>query len=171
MRQQCEELQQRLAQHLEEIMSNQREFHRLDSFILGKDELIKEREIQMKEQMETSEQVIAQFEERVHELEQQLASLEGPRQTEEQLRPQTTETQALESRIMQDGGSDINLRWREGCKAPYRMSSHYGVAVDGSTIFFKPGGKDVYECRAGKGWSQLPNCPISNCPITTWQVN
>ena len=75
MRQQCEELQQRLAQHLEEIMSNQREFHRLDSFILGKDELIKEREIQMKEQMETSEQVIAQFEERVHELEQQLAKI------------------------------------------------------------------------------------------------
>ena len=164
LRQQCEELQQRIGQYQEEILSNQSEFHRLDAFIHGKDELIKEQEIRMKEQMDVSENVIAQFEERVHELERQLTRLEGDRQTEAQVQSQT-ENRPTESRVVEDDGSNIKLRWTEGPKAPYRMSSHYGVAIDGSAVYFKPGGREVYECRAGKFWTQLPNCPISNCPL------
>ena len=169
LRQQYQELQQRLAQDQEEISSNQQELQRLDAYIHRKDEVIKEREAQIREQMEASEQVIAQFEERVHELEHQLTSLEDHTRTQPQ--PQAhaevqVETQHhVEERDTQEEGNSVKLRWRGGQKAPYRMSSYYGVAVDGNIVFFKPGGREVYECRAGKDWSQLPNCPISNGPL------
>ena len=166
LRQQCQELQFRLAQYQEEIGSNQLELQRLDRYIVGKDEMIKERERQLREQMETSEQVIAQFEERVHELEHQLKSLQ------EHQRPQTrpqAQAQAggdqTEAGSSQEGEISVKLTWREGPKAPYRMSSYYGVAVDGNSVYFKPGGREVYECRAGKEWSQLPDCPFSHCPL------
>ena len=166
LRQQCQELQFRLAQYQEEISSNQLELQRLDRYIVGKDEMIKERERQLKEQMETSEQVISQFEERVHELEHQLTSLQDhqrPR-TRQQAQTQAGGDQN-EAGSSQEGEISIKLTWREGPKAPYRMSSYYGVAVDGNSVYFKPGGREVYECRAGKDWSQLPDCPFSHCPL------
>ena len=166
LRQQCQELQFRLAQYQEEISSNQLELQRLDRYIIGKDEMIRERERQLKEQRETSEQVIAQFEERVHELEHQLKSLQDyqrPR-TKPQGQAQAGGDQN-EAGSSQGGEIDIKLAWREASKAPYRMSSYYGVAVDGNSVYFKPGGREVYECRAGKDWSQLPDCPFSHGPL------
>ena len=167
LRQQCQELQFRLTQYQEEISSNQLELQRLDRYIVGKDEKIKERERQLREQMETSEQVIAQFEERVHELEHQLKSLQDHQraQNRPQAQAQASGDQNEARSQSQDGGSNIKLTWREGPKAPYRMSSYYGVAVDGNSVYFKPGGREVYECRAGKDWSQLPDCPFSHCPL------
>lgn len=167
LKQECRELEQRVAQCLEEISSNQREFHRLDAFIYGKDETIKEREIQIKDQMETSEHVIAQFEERIQELERQLALARlGHRRQERREEQPVTETQtARETTVVQNTSSGVKLQWRAGQKAPYRMSSYYGVAVDGNSTYFKPGGREVYACKDGKVWSQLPNCPIFNCPL------
>ena len=168
LRQQCQELQFRSAQYQEEIGSNQLELQRLDTYIIGKDEMIKERERQLKEQMETSEQVISQFEERVHELEHQLKSLQDHQRplARPQGRAQADSDQQNEAGSSQEAEViNIKLTWREGPKAPYRMSSYYGVAVDGNSVYFKPGGREVYECRAGKDWSQLPDCPFSHCPL------
>ena len=168
LQQQCQELQFRLTQYQEEISSNQLELQRLDRYIVGKDEAIKERERQLREQMEVSEQVIGQFEERVHELEHQLKSLQDHQRPRTQPQGQAqvrAEGDQAEARSSQDGESSIKLTWREGPKAPYRMSSFYGVVVDGNSVYFKPGGREVYECRAGKDWSQLPDCPYSHCPL------
>ena len=167
LRQDCQELQHKLTQHQEELTFNQREFHKLDTFIYRKDELIKERETQIRDQMESSEHVIGQFEERVHELEQQLTRLrvQGQQEGETEVQPQTEAERTDVATVEQGDGSDTKLRWREGQKAPYRMSSYCGVVVDGNTIYFRPGGRDIYECRAGKDWSQLRTCPISNCPL------
>ena len=161
-RQQCQELQFRLAQYQEEISSNQLELQRLDRYIVGKDQTIKERERQLKEQMETSEQVIAQFEERVHELEHQLKSLQDHQNT-----PQAGVQPLAEAEAgMSQDENNIKLIWREGSKAPYRMSSHYGVAVDGNSVYFKPGGREVYEYRVGKEWYlHIPDCPFSHGPL------
>ena len=167
LRQQCQDLQFRLTQYQEEIGSNQLELQRLDRYIAGKDERIKERERQLREQMETSEQVIAQFEERVHELEHQLKSLQDHHQRpRDRTRPQGQQTQTGgDQNEASSSQVSIKLTWREGPKAPYRMSSYYGIAVDGNSVYFKPDGREVYECRAGKDWSQLPDCPFSHCPL------
>ena len=163
----CEWIQHRLTQYEEEITSNQLELKRLDAFVQQKDDLINERDSQLREQVETSENVIAQFEERIHELEQQLVSLEEYQLSERERHVKTRTSMDGEHTTagIAQGDTDLKLRWREGPKAPYRMSSFHSAAVEGNTIFIKLGGKEVYECRGGREWSQLPNCPVSNCPL------
>ena len=78
---------------------------------------MEERERQLRhvsQQLETSEEVIAQFERRIAELEQQMCQ-----------RDQLNEL------------ASIKLRWRERKKAPSKMCGWSDAVMDGSTVYVR----------------------------------
>jgi hypothetical protein len=98
------------------------------------------------QQLEESEQVIVQFQRRIAEL--------------EQLRPATdTSSSSKEQR------TSIKLTWREGEKAPRKMSGSYNAAIDGSTLYIAVYARQEF-CYtfSNSSWSQLPDRPTINCP-------
>ena len=99
----------------------------------------KERQLgHVNQQLEASEQVVAQFERRIDELEQQIS------QREQQ------------------------LRWRKGKRAPCGMFRWYDAVVIGNTVYVKTGfSMKIYSYYAITDcWSQLPNCVYENGSIT-----
>ena len=97
------------------------------------------------QQLEESEQVNAQFQRRIAEL--------------EQLRPGTdTSSSSKEQR------ASIKLIWNEGEIAPLTMSSSHCAAVDGSTLYARALNQIYSYTINTSSWSQLPDCPTSYCP-------
>ena len=87
----------------------------------------KERQLgRLNQQLEASEQVVAQFERRIAELEQQLS------QREQRKIKATNGEKELTS---------FKLRWREGKRAPCRMIRYCDVVVDGNIVFVRNEGK------------------------------
>ena len=115
---------------------------------------LQEREKQLtrvNQQLEASEQVVAQFERQIAKLEQQL-------------RQQKTKASSRGKEL-----TSINLRWREGKRAPRRMNRWCdAVHVDGSTVYIRYGGSLViysYDVTTDS-WSQLPDCLHGSGSIT-----
>ena len=99
----------------------------------------------VKQQMEESEQVIAQFQRRIAEL--------------EQLRPATdTSSGSKEQR------TSIKLTWREGEKAPCEMIKSYCAVVDDSTMYVRVVHRTFNYTVSTSTWSQLPDSPTTHCP-------
>jgi hypothetical protein len=99
------------------------------------------------QQLEESERVNAQFQKQIAEL--------------EQLRPATDISSSSKEQR-----TSINLTWREGGKAPCKMSGSHRAAVDGSTLYVV-----LVDCQtfcytvSTSSWSRLPNTPTSSCPL------
>ena len=155
-----------------------------DEQLAGKDHQLQQKEAaiatrqqeiqQLRQQLQSSEQVTAEFQRnlmerektiqdqqrQIRELQQQLRGRGGQRREEEEA-----------SGAAASGGS-IELRWRDGGRAPREM---YGeaAAVNGSVAYFLPGDLEEhtvlkYDC-AKKNWSELPRCP--NCDFSLAVVN
>ncbi len=99
------------------------------------------------QQLEDSGQVIAQFQGRIAEL--------------EQLRPATDTSSSSE---VQRTSIKLKLTWREGEKAPCKMSGSYHAAVDGNTLYVVQLHQDFCYTISTSSWSRLPNSPTYNCP-------
>ena len=105
------------------------------------------------QQLEETEQVNAQFQIRIAEL--------------EQLRP-ATDTMP-KSKEQNSSRISIKLTWREGEKAPRRMggtlSINAATAVDGR-ILYVAASHQVYAHNIDtSSWSQLPDSPTNSCPL------
>jgi hypothetical protein len=99
----------------------------------------------VKQQLEESERVNAQFQRRIAEL--------------EQLRPAiVTSSSSNEQR------TSIKLTWREGERAPHAMSGSYNAAVDGSTLYVMFLHQTFCYTISTSSWSQLPDRPTVSCP-------
>ena len=129
-------------------------------------QVVKEREKQLgcvRQQLEVSEQVIAQFERRITELELQLS--------QEELKPvqsQAAVTRRREPAKEKQGVLATKLRWGEGVRAPSWIVRWSDAVVDGNTVYIRGGDTQViyaYDTASG-AWSQLPYCMNDNCSIT-----
>ena len=90
--------------------------------------------------------MVAQFERRIAELEQQLSQ---------------REQQKTKASSRGKDQTSFKLRWREGKRAPYKTSRWYDAVVDGNTVYIKdqPGTQKIYSFNVtGDSWSQLPDC-------------
>jgi hypothetical protein len=105
------------------------------------------------QQLETSELVVAQFERRIAELEQQ------PRQREQQKTKASSRGKELIS---------FKLRWREGKRAPCGMYRGCDTVVDGNTVYvMKNTTLNIYSYDVtSDSWSQLPDCVTKDSSIT-----
>lgn len=68
-----------------------------------------------------------------------------------------------------DGKDSIKLKWREGKKAPCKISNSYvglmAAAVDGDTVYVMENAK-IYAYNASiNAWSQLPNSKFEGCAL------
>ena len=133
-----------------QVREKEREIIRLER---EKNRLIEEKERQLRrvnQQLEESEQVIAQFERRIAEL--------------EQLRPTTN----LISRSKGESSSSrasIKMTWKEGRKAPCKMSSIYNSVADDTAMYVRTRNQEVYAyLTSTSSWSQLPDNPTHSCP-------
>ena len=141
----------------------------LQQELTTKDEQLAGKDLQLQQKEEAHQEEIQQFrqqlEKAVVELQKRLLKREGQkRQLQQQPRPrggqQHKEVEA--SGAAASGSSSIELKWRDGGRAPSRL---YGevAAMDGSVAYFRPG--DVYsKCvfaynSATNKWSELPKCP------------
>ena len=103
------------------------------------------------QQLEESEQVNAQFQIRIAELEQLRLATDTTSKSKEQ----------NSNRIR------IKLTWREGEKAPYKMGADFSTnaAVDGK-ILYVTASHQVYAHTIGtSSWSRLPDSPTNSCPL------
>ena len=82
----------------------------------------------------------------------------------EQLRPATDVT-PRSKRQSSSSRARINMSWREGRKAPYRMSSYYNAVADGTAVYVRLANQKVYAfATSTSSWSQLPDSPTIDCP-------
>ena len=85
-----------------------------------------ERELRhMNERLETTEQLIADFERRINELESQCNQ------------GRLSHPTSPESSIQEIDGNSIKLQWREEERAPYKMSSYCCAAVDSGAVYVR----------------------------------
>ena len=106
---------------------------------------LQERERQLgcvNQQLEASEQLVAQFKRRTAELEQQLS------QREQQNSKASSRGKELTS---------FKLRWREGKRAPHRMSRWHDAVVDRDTLYARFEGSVIWSYDVtNDSWSRLP---------------
>ena len=96
--------------------------------------------------------MIVQFERRITELGQQ--------------GPTTNVTCRNKDESSSRGKARIKMTWREGRKAPCRMSSSYDAVSDDTVMYVITGGKKIYAyLTSTSSWSQLPDRPTYSCPI------
>ena len=150
-----------------------------DEQLAGKGHQLQQKEVahqqeiqQLRQQLQSSEQVAAEFQRnlldrekmnrdlqrQVLELQQQLRRRGGPRREEGEA-----------SGAAASGGS-IKLMWRDGGRAPCKMYGEVSV-VDGSVAYFQPvGSKSVFAYNSTNNkWSELPEC--SNSYVSLAVVN
>ena len=136
-----------IAAGQQEIREQRDEIGRLER---EENRVIEEKERQLdrvNQQLEECEQVIAQFQRRIAEL--------------EQLRPVTDVTPR--SKKQSSSRARIKMTWREGRKAPCKMSSYSNGVADGTALYVCDLNK-VYAFTTSTSWSQLPDSLTSNCP-------
>ena len=133
--------------------AKEREISRLER---EKNQLIKEKERQLRQlsrvnhQLEESEKVIDQLQRQIAEL--------------EQLRPTTDSTSSSEDESS-SSRARIKMTWREGRKAPCKMSSPYNAVADDNVMYVRTSNQEVYAyLTSTSSWSQLPDSPNRNCP-------
>ena len=145
----------RLEERDEEIQQLRQQLRNQDS---EKYEIIQERERQigqLNQQLEMSKKMIALFDRRVTDLEQQLSQ-------RSQLRQEASRTEIRDI---------IRLKWREEERSPYFMSRRNSgdAVVDGSIVYMIwSQSSDSTICTyqtTNNTWSTLPRCPVYECPI------
>ena len=125
----------------EHTSSKDKEVQQLRQLQQENDEALKkkahERELQLgrlNQQLEKSEQLVAQLKRKVAELEQQLREKQHP--------------------------ISFKLKWRKGKKAPCATERWYDAVVDGNIVYIRK--EELVEIYSydisSESWSQLPNC-------------
>ena len=157
-----------LQQKEASISAGQQEIQQLKQQLQSSEKNIQDQQRQLQEiqqlrqQLQSSEQVTAEFqqylldkemtirdqERQIHELQQQVKQRGSQRREE------------VEADGAAASGGSIELRWKNGRRAPRKM---YGevAAVEGSVAYFRPVGSNIvvaYNSTDNK-WSELPECP------------
>ena len=115
---------------------------------------------QLTQLLQSSEQLTAEFQQNL--LEREKTIRDQQRQIQE-LQHQGRDGQRREEMDASGAAASvgsINLRWRDGGRAPHKVQGQVTV-VDGSMAYFRPGGTNsvfAYNFTTKK-WSQLPECP------------
>ena len=108
------------------------------------------------QQLETSEQIIFQFEARTAELEYQLSQLK-----QQTIKPSRKIQKEQASTIFKES-------WREGNRrTPCKMYRDCDAVVEGNTVYVRNGDTvNVYSYDAtSESWSQLPDCVREGCSM------
>ena len=139
-----EEKERELGQTRDEYQQLERE----------KNEIIEEKEREqdrVKQQLEEYEHVIAQFQERIAEL--------------EQLIPPTESDAALSGKQQSNSSSTKSkMTWKKGKEAPCVMSSSCNAVADGSALYVRTVSKLGYAFTAStSSWSSLPDSLTDCC--------
>ena len=122
---------------------------------------------QLRQQLQFSEQVAAEFQQNLLEREMMIQDLQRQvLELQQQLMQRGQRQEEGEASGVPASGGSIQLRWRDGGRAPCKM---YGVAstVDMSVAYFEPGGsKSVFAYNSTNNkWSELPKCPNSSSSL------
>ena len=164
------EKEQENRQKQEHIFALQSLLTAKDEQLAGKDHQLKQKEAamaahqqdiqQLRQQMQSSEQVAAQFQQNLHEREKMNRDLQLQQLLRQRVGKRQEEGEA--SGTAASEGS-IKLRWRDGGRAPCKMCGEVS-AVDGSVAYFRPGGyKSVFAYNSTNNkWSELPKHPNSS---------
>ena len=112
--------------------------------LTDKDEGIDQLKRQLRSLNQQLEQVTAQFQRRIVDL--------------EQLRPATDASSSS-----REQRASIELTWREGEKAPCTMSGSYRAAVDSSSLYVVLVDQTFCYTISTSSWSQLPGSPTFFC--------
>ena len=94
--------------------------------------------------------MIAHFQERIAELEQLILATDATPRSKEQ----------------SSSRASIKLTWREGKKAPCKISSSYfAVVTDEGSLYIRKWTQEVYAYSIrSSSWSQLSKSPTNDCP-------
>ena len=112
----------------------------------------------VRQQLEISECIRADFEREVHELKQQLFQ---EKQTQIKL-PEDSSNVPVEHKT----ASTIKIRWTKGRKAPCKVSAPMNAALHANTVYIKPPGKMMYAYSVNSlTWAKPSCCPTSDCPL------
>ena len=121
-----------------------------------KNRVIEEKERQLgyvNQQLEECEQVITQFQRRTAELEQLRPATDIPKDATPRSNQQSSSSRAR-----------IKMTWREGRKAPRKMSTFYNGVADGTALYVRDFNKVHAFTTSTSSWSQLPDSPNYECP-------
>ena len=149
--------QQMIREQRDEISQLEREKNEImlekERLKIEKDQTIEEKERQLgrvNQQLQECEQVIAQFQGRIAELEQ----LKPAKDVTPRSKQQSKSSRAR-----------IEMTWREGRKAPCRMSTSYNAVADDTAVYARLANNNVYAFTTStSSWSQLPDSPTNDCP-------
>ena len=119
---------------------------------------------QLRQQLQCSEQATAEFQQNLLEKEKMIQDQERHIQELQQQLSQRGDQRRkkMEASGEAASGCSIKLRWKDGGRAQSEMVGEV-AAVDGSVVYFRPGGCGArkvfaYNSTSHK-WSELPMCP------------
>ena len=176
--QHIQDLQQQLHTLSDQLQAKKQENQQKQQQILGLRTLLAAKDEQLNYELQQKEASIAAHQQEIQQLGQQLQSIEQVAaefqqnlKREKMIQDQQGQIQELQQQLRQRGdqrreegeasgvAASIQLRWRDGGKAPCKM---YGktAAVDGSVAYFSPDEHEVFTYNSTNNkWSELPKCP------------
>ena len=142
-----------------------------DEQLAGKDHQLPQKEtvyqqeiLQLRQQLQSTEEVAAEFQQNLLEREKMIQDLQRQvLELQQQLRQRVQRQEEGEVSGAATTGGSTKLRWRDGGRAPRKMWG--GVsAVDGSVAYFRPGrSKSVIAYNStNRKWSEFLKCPNSD---------
>ena len=139
--------------------------------LAGKDHQLQQKEVahlqeiqQLRQQLQSIEQLAAEFQQNLLEREKTIQDLQRlVQKLEQQLRQKGGQRQEEEEEASgaAASGCNIKLRWRDGGRAPCKMYGEVS-AVNGSVVYFRPMGSVFAYNSTNSKWSELPKCPNSS---------
>ena len=172
---------------LQQIMGSQNNhLQEKDDIIREKNDIIREKELtivtsqkecqqlrgqlqHITQQLASSQQVTAQFQTRIQELEQQQLNRKSP--TEVLVKPQPSlsdpqQTHHSDTSTRAVTRDSFTLRWREAKKAPCVMNRTPNAIVDGDMVYLRTGSRNIYAYKStDETWDKLPECETKWCSL------
>ena len=174
-------------QGLQQTMGSQNNrLQEKDDIIREKNDIIREKELtivtsqkecqqlrgqlqHVSQQLASSQQVTAQFQTRIQELEQQL-NRKSP--TEVLVKPQPSprdpqQTHHSDTSTRAVTRDSFTLKWREAKKAPCKMDRGPNAIVDGDMVYLRVAGyRNIYAYKStDETWDKLPECETEWCSL------
>ena len=171
-------------QGLQQIIGTQNNhLQEKDDVIRAKNDIIREKELtivtsqkecqqlrgqlqHVTQQLASSQQVTAQFQTRIQELEQQL-NRKSP--TEVLVKPQPSPIDPPQTRHSNTSTRAVTrdrftLKWREAKKAPCKMDRGPNAIVDGDMVYLRTSSRNISAYKStDETWDQLPECETGIC--------
>ena len=157
------ELRSLRQQHSQQIQGLQRIIQSQVSRLVEKDQTITknaETIAEQAQQLEEKERELTEKVEEIKQLEEKLECINKQLEGSEQVITTDASSSSKEQK------TSINLTWREGEKAPCKMSGSYHAAVDGTNLYYvilKP--QAFCYSVSTSSWSQLSDSPTFSCPL------